>query len=65
MCFSAPKAPKPAPPPTPPPEPEPLGNEALEKKRRNKNQVAQARKGLRIPIGGAGGSTGGLGIPRG
>lgn len=64
MCFSAPKAPKPTPPPMPEKKLEPLGNEALDKKRRTKDSASRARKGLKIPIG-SGGSTGGLGIPRG
>jgi hypothetical protein len=64
MCFSSPKPPKPTPPPMPEQKAEPLGNEALDQKRRVKNQATKARKGLKIPIG-SGGSTGGLGIPRG
>lgn len=64
MCFSTPKAPKPAPMPEPPPEVKPLGNEALEKKRRNPDAARKARSTLRIPLG-TGSARGSLGIPRG
>ena len=64
MCFSSPKpqASKPAPVPQEPPKP--LENEALRKKRSNRDQVSRAREGLKIPIG-TGQQGSGLGIPRG